>query len=123
MSLTGAEKAARLQLALDYGGATHRLTDVVDMLQDGRARLFENDGGVIIAELERFPLLNAVRFWLIAGELQACLALQDEVIAWGRTEGCSIATATGRRGWGRVAAPTGWREWHRNFIRRLDHVQ
>ena len=37
MSLSGAEKAHRLQKALEYGGGTHRLDDVVRMLKAGEA--------------------------------------------------------------------------------------
>lgn len=119
MSLSGGEKAHRLQQALEYAGPTHRLDDVVTLLRSGEAQLFENDGGVIVAEIHKFPLQKAVHFWLIAGELRDCLALEHEVLPWGIERGCTIATACGRRGWGRVAAPTGWRPWLPNFIKPL----
>ena len=38
MSLSGAEKARRLQRALEFGGGTHRLDDVVQLLKDGKAK-------------------------------------------------------------------------------------
>ena len=119
MSLSGGEKAHRLQKALEYGGPTHRLDDVVRMLRAGEAHLFENEGGVIVAEIERYPLLRAVRYWLIAGELRDCLALEAEINEWAIGEGCSVALAMGRKGWGRVAAPTGWRPYLPTFYKPL----
>jgi hypothetical protein len=120
VSLTGGEKAWRLQKALECGGTqTHRLDDVVRMLKAGEARLFENEGGVIVAEIITFPLLKTVNFWLLAGELRDILALEDDVLDWATAHGCTIANAVGRPGWGRVAAPTGWKPWLPNFYKPL----
>ena len=110
MSLSGAEKAHRLQKALDCGGqATHRLDDVVQMLRDGRAKLWEQGDGCIITEIHEFPLGKSIYYWLIFGELHDCLALEPQIDAWALEQGCRAATALGRKGWGRVAAPTGWK--------------
>jgi hypothetical protein len=118
MSLSGGEKAHRLQKALDCGGhATHRMDDVVRMLKAGEACLFENDGGVIIAEINTFPLLKTVSFWLLAGELRSVLALEGEVLDWATANGCTMATALGRPGWGRVAASTGWKSHLPSFYK------
>ena len=119
MSLTGGEKAHRLQKALEYGGGTHRLDDVVRMLKAGEAQLFENEGGVIVAEVNEFPLLKTVNFWLLAGELRDVLALEHEVLPWAIERGCTVATGVGRPGWGRVAAKTGWRPWLPHFFKPL----
>jgi hypothetical protein len=120
VSLTGGEKAWRLQKALECGGTqTHRLDDVVRMLKAGEARLFENEGGVIVAEINTFPLLKTVNFWLLAGELRDVLALEDEVLDWATASGCAMATAIGRPGWGRVAAPTGWKPHLPSFYKML----
>ena len=119
MSLSGAEKARRLQRALEFGGNTHRLDDVVQLLKDGKAKLFENEGGVIVSEINIFPQFRAVNFWLLAGELHDVLALEDDVLAWGLDQGCTIATAAGRKGWGRVSAKTGWRPHMPTFYKRL----
>jgi hypothetical protein len=113
--MTGSEKARRLERALNYAGDTHSLADVVGLIREGRAQLFENEGGVIVSEVHRFPRFSAIHFWLIAGEKQACLALEHEVLPFGIEHGCTMATATGRSGWGRIAAPTGWRPQPHSF--------
>jgi hypothetical protein len=119
MSLSGAEKAHRLQKALEYGGASHRLDDVVSMLKAGKAQLWENEGGVIVTELDEYPLLKTVHFWLMAGQLHDVLALEHEIIPWAVENGCTKATGIGRPGWGRVAAKTGWRPWLPHFYKEL----
>ena len=119
MSLSGAEKAHRLQKALEYGGGTHRLDDVVELIKAGKAQLHERGDGCIVTEIEQYPLLKTVRYWLIFGELRDCLALEDQINEWAIGEGCSVATAMGRKGWGRVAAPTGWRPYLPTFYKPL----
>ena len=121
MSLGGAEKAHRLQQALEYGGPTHRLDDVVRMLKAGQAQLWENEGAVIITEINDYPLRKAVHYWLLAGSLRDVLALEHDINPWAVENGCTVATACGRRGWGRVAAPTGWKPWLPNFYKDLRH--
>ena len=125
MSLSSGEKAHRLQKALEYGGPTHRLDDLVQLLRDDptgdHIKLFENAGGVCVAEIERHPLRRSVRLWLIAGELHDCMALEPDVLAWGAGHGCTVATAAGRRGWGLVAARTpGWQPWQPSFLKALN---
>lgn len=117
--LSDTEKRERLQRALDYAGNTHTIEDVVDMVRTGRAQFWTNGDGSIVTEITQFPRLRAVHYWLISGRLHDCLALEDDINAWALEQGCGIATAMGRRGWGRVAAPTGWREWYPNFIKIL----
>jgi hypothetical protein len=120
MSLTGAEKAHRLQKALDCGGhATHRMDDVVQMLRDGTAQLWEQGDGCIITEVQSFPLGKSVYYWLIFGSLHDCLALEPTIDAWAREQGCIAATAMGRKGWGRVAYASGWRPHFPTFYKPL----
>jgi hypothetical protein len=125
MSLSGAEKRARLEKALEYGGGTHTVEDVVDLLRadpnEERIKLFEFRDGVIVAEVNEYPRLRAVHFWLLAGSLRDVLALEHEVIPWGLERGCTVATATGRRGWGRVSSATGWKPHMFTFYKELLH--
>jgi len=120
MSLSGGEKARRLQRALEYAGGTHRMDNVVEMLKAGDATLFENEGGVVVAEIQTYPLCKVAHFWLGAGELRACVDLEDEVLRWGIEQGCSAATIVGRPGWGRIGASRGWKPWHSTLIKPLE---
>ena len=120
--LTGEEKLRRLQRALDYAGNTHRIEDVIALIKAGKAQWWDNGDGCIVTEVHTYPLRRDVHYWLIFGGLKDCLALEPEINAWAITQGCTMATATGRKGWGRAAGPTGWREWWPNFYRPLNGV-
>jgi hypothetical protein len=102
--MTGTEKLARLERALAHGGPTHTPADVVALIEDRRAQLWQRGDGVIVTEVHTHPLLKIVHYWLASGDLSDCLALQSEIDEWARGEGCEVATLTGRRGWGRAAA-------------------
>lgn len=117
--MTDEERGRRMIKALEYGGPTHRLSDVVELIEAGRAQFWQNDEGAIVTEIHDFPLLKAVHFWLISGELKHCLALEHDILPWAIERGCTVATACGRKGWGRAAAPTGWRPWFPSFWKPL----
>ena len=89
------------------------------MCEEGRAQFWTNGDGNIVTEIETYPRLRAIRFWLIAGELKQCLALEPRIEAWARKQDCTVAIAMGRPGWGRVAAATGWKPWWPSFQKRL----
>jgi hypothetical protein len=117
--MTGEERLTKLERALQWGGSTHAPADIFQLLKENKARYWEDGDGMIITELHDFPRLRAIHYWLIFGELKQCLGLEDQINTWARDEGCTVATACGRKGWGRVAAPTGWRPFHPNFWKPL----
>ena len=100
----------KLAKALSLGGDQYTLPDVADAITTGTARLWADDKGkgVIVAYIHSYPQARVLYFWLVAGEQQAVLDLEEQVMAWGREEGCSHAEAQGRRGWTRVLSKRGW---------------
>ena len=121
MSLSSEEKRRRFEKALACGGNTHDVDDVVALVKEGKAQYWEHGDGIVVSEIHEFPKLKAIHFWLVSGDLRDCLALENDVLPWAREQGCTIATACGREGWGRVLAPIGWRKWRPNFMKQLDH--
>lgn len=99
---------ARLAEALEHGGGTHSLNDVLAQIEKGDAQLWQNEGGVIVTEMKDTPNKRVVHFWLAAGELESVVALSKDVLAWAKEKGCEQATLAGRRGWERVLASEGW---------------
>ena len=117
--ISGEEKRARFEASLRYGGGTHSVEDVVQLVRDGRAQYWPHGDGTIITELNAFPNYKTCHYWIITGVLPDCLALDADISEWARGEGCAIATAVGRKGWGRVAAPYGWRPHMSTFVKDL----
>jgi hypothetical protein len=106
---------ARLEEALRRGGPTHALPDVVAMIKAGIAQCWPNDDGIVITELWERPLCKIVNYWLIAGRLDACLAMEPQIDRWAVSEGCSVKLACGRPGWARLAPGLGWRPYGGTF--------
>jgi hypothetical protein len=106
--VTEDERRLRLEKALAYGG-THDLADLAAMVHKGEAQWWGDGDGMIVTEIHTYPKLKALSYWLIAGELGACLSMEDEINAWGIEQGCTVAVSTGRKGWVRAAAKTGWK--------------
>jgi hypothetical protein len=117
--LSDTEKRARLERALEYGGGTHSVADVVQLIRDGKAQFWSYGDGCIVTEIHDFPRLKAVHYWCIFGTLPDCLAIEHDINPWAVEQGCTVATAAGRKGWGRVAAPTGWRPHMPTFYKPL----
>ena len=117
MSLSDEQKILRLEKALACGGRTHTLTDVVQLLEQGRAMLWQQGDGCIVTEVHQYPLRKSVHYWLVFGALRDCLALQDQIDPWAIEQGCDLATAHGRKGWSR-AAP-GWQPWFQTYRKSL----
>lgn len=107
--MTDAEKQRRLERALAQGGNTHTIADVVQMLNEGKARFWSQGDGYIVTEIQEFPQKKAVNYWLCFGRLRDVLALEHDINPWAIEQGCSVAVACGRPGWLRAAGPTGWR--------------
>jgi hypothetical protein len=121
--LSDTEKRARIEKALRLGGNTHAVEDIVDLVRNRRAQLWENDGGVVVTEVNAYPRKKAVHLWLIAGRMADCLALEPEIEAWAIGQGCTIATAQGRRGWERFGPRLGWRPWYPTWWKPLEALR
>jgi len=120
--VTAEEKRARFERALAQGGSTHTIADVMDRVREQRAVCWTNGDSVVITEVIVSPQVRACNYWIIAGRLNECAELQPAIDAWAISEGCSVATATGRMGWLRLSqAPigAGWRPAGVKFVRDL----
>lgn len=62
---------------------------------------------------------RCLHVWLAGGDLRDILKLKPGVEAWGRAQGCSHVTLSGRKGWRRVLAPLGFEPVGEDLVRRL----
>ena len=106
--MTDAEKRRRLQAALDRAGPMHAMPDLLERLADGRAQWWANRNGMVVTEVTPYPLVTACDYWLVAGDLQDCLAMQPDIDDWARERGCQVALCNGRRGWSKILPQHGW---------------
>lgn len=87
--------------ALQSGGNTHGIEDVLAMVASGECQLWPAPRGAIVTTVLRHPLKTELFMWLAGGEMDQLRAMYRDIEAWGREQGCTVATLAGRRGWAR----------------------
>jgi len=124
MTLTNEQKVRRFEKALAQAGNTHTIADVMQRIEQNKACCWTNGDSVVVTEVMVYPRLRAVNYWLVSGNLQECASLQPDIDAWAVSEGCSVATATGRMGWLRLSETplgAGWKPAGVKFTKSLHH--
>lgn len=91
-----------LQKALDLAGNTHTLEDVQQGIEAGRLQYWPGVNSAIITEIIEYPQKRTLHFFLAGGNLAEIEAMYPAVEAWGRDQGCTVASTSGRPGWERT---------------------
>ena len=104
-----AEYRPLIEAALVYAGGTHTFEDVVQMVERGEAQFWHGPASIVVTEIDRQPEQAILLFFLAAGNRAELLAMQDGILAWGFTQGCTRARLVGRKGWVRsFLRDSGW---------------
>ena len=100
--------APGIEEALEHGGGTHSLADVIEAVKTGKAQLWLEEDALLVTEVLQHPNKLVLYFWLATGEMEAVIALSRRVIEWGKKQGCTAAGMMGRKGWTRALREEGW---------------
>lgn len=97
--------------ALQYAGGTHTYDDVVVACLKGDLQPWFGPHSIIITEVIVSPRLRLLNYFIAAGNLQELEVMYAPVEEWGRQQGCTVATFTGRPGWQRsfLTQRLGWK--------------
>lgn len=98
-----------IESALAYSGGTHTFDDVAQMVIEGKAQIWPAQRGVAITEIIEYPRKRVLHVFLAAGELDQLLDMIQSAEDWGRTQGCTSLTMSGRFGWQRVLDKHGFK--------------
>lgn len=100
-----------ISAALEYAGGSHTLDDIWRLVATHRLQLWPGQSSVVLTQILQSPQLRELHFFLAGGNLEEMKRLYPLILAWGREQGCSRATFTGRRGWERtfLTREEGWR--------------
>jgi hypothetical protein len=88
--------------ALEHAKGTHSEDDLVVMLLQGKLKLWQMDNAAMITEIAHYPRIKATNVFLAGGALSELQALENTLLAYARSEGCSRVTFTARPGWTRI---------------------
>ena len=109
-----------IEAALSYSGGTHGFDDVVSGLQKGMLQLWPTPRGCIVTEIVVYPKKRVLNVFLGGGELDQILDMHDDVIEWGKAQGCSALTMSGRYGWKKPLKAHGWEAHHASYIKEFE---
>lgn len=103
--------APYISAALEYSGGSHSLEDIRQGLADSQLQCWPGVRSVVITQIQQMPQRKELHLFLAAGDLTELRALYPIIMDWGRAQGCTVATFTGRKGWERtfLTREEGWR--------------
>lgn len=101
--MTDLERARpHIEAALSYANGTHSFADVEAGLTTGKYLLWPGVNSAVVTQIVEHPRQRTLHFFLAGGNLAELEVMLPTIIEWGRTQGCTAASLTGRRGWERT---------------------
>lgn len=95
--------------ALAYAGGTHTYDDIREGVEQGRLQFWPGIHSAAISEIITYPRSRVLNIILAGGNLAEIEAGMPTLLEWARTQGCTSASLTGRKGWERTfLTRTGW---------------
>lgn len=96
-----------IEAALEYADGTYTFEDVERDVHAGRLQFWPGETSAVITEIIDYPQQRALNYFLAGGNLAELEAMWPVIETWGRSQGCTHALFTGRKG------------WERTFVRRI----
>jgi hypothetical protein len=90
---------ALFQKALDLGGNTHTVSDVIDGINRGRFQFWGDDECCVVTEIIQYPQKRELNLFLAAGDLALLLEKYlPQVKEFARQNGCHALVSVSRKG-------------------------
>lgn len=98
-----------IEAALAYGDGTRTYDDVAEMVAAGHAVFWPGPASCVVTETIIEPRAKTLHIFLAGGCMSEIEIMAPHILAWGKSEGCTLATLLGRPGWKRsFLTRTGW---------------
>lgn len=112
---------SQIEAALAYAGGTHTFEDIRAGVEAGSLQYWPGPRSVIVTAVEDYPRKRALHFFLAGGDIAELEEMYPMVEQWGRSQGCTLATMTGRKGWERsfLTRREGWTPTAVSFAKDL----
>ncbi len=94
--------------AIERCEGTHTEDDVLEAILRGNMRLIREGTSGVVIEIHTYPRMKALHCFLVAGNMDEVLRIEERLPALARSLGCSRITACGRHGWAKVLPNHGW---------------
>ena len=100
-TLLSVEACEHLRAALEHGGNTHDLKDVVEMLNSGDAKIRCGEKSTIVWQEFEHPNASQIHFWLAGGDLKDIIKNGHAIAAEAKKRNFTKVSIIGRPGWER----------------------
>lgn len=85
--------------ALKRAGDTHSVDDVIEMIENGDARLYKRKKSTVVTQEFDLPAARQLHFWLAGGDLDDLIQAEREIVEDAKERGINKVTIIGRPGW------------------------
>lgn len=97
-----------IENALAYSGGTHNFDDICLGVLSGNLQLWPTENSCMVTEVVVYPRKKVFHVFLAGGTLQELIDFHEPAIEWAKAQGCSGMTLSGRFGWEKALASSGW---------------
>ena len=109
-----------IEAALRRSHGTHAIEDIETGIDNGDFQFWPGAGCAAVTELNQFPRVTALTFFLVGGDLpELTQVLEPRIVAWAKAQGATKVIQLGRRGWLPVLKPLGYRPLFAGFAKDL----
>lgn len=97
-----------LRPAIERGGM-HSVESVIEEIKAGRMQLWHGPDGAAVTQVVDFPQKRVLHVLFAGGSMEQIIDFQDSAAEWGKAQGCTEMTLSGRKGWVRALKDHGWK--------------
>ena len=94
-----------IKAALKHAGGTHNLEDILEGVLKRNYQMWPGVESVVITEIAVFPRKKVLILFLAGGDYEELRKMLPDLELFGKAEGCSSVSLTGRKGWLRSFLP------------------
>lgn len=98
-----------IEAALAYSGDTHDFDDVACAIINSKMQLWPAKEGCLVTELLQYPKKKVLHIFLAGGKLESITDMHGDVMTWGKAQGCTALTLSGRKGWIKALEKFNWK--------------
>lgn len=115
---------SEIEAALSHAEGSHTFEDIQAAVEAGSLQYWPGPRSVIITEIQQYPRKRSLHFFLAGGVMAELEAMYPLVEHWGKLQGCTMCSMTGRKGWEKsfLTRKEGWSPLAVVFMKDLQDV-
>lgn len=100
-----------IEAAVVHCRGTHTIEDIEDGIDNGTYNFHSMPNCAAVVRIVNYPSMKCLNYFLVGGDLEELMTkMEPHLTAWGKAQGCKIATLVGREGWLRTLDKIGYKK-------------